>query len=100
MAFADKILECSDCTGEFTFTAGEQEFYAEKGLTNVPKRCPDCRKARKNRFSGGGGGRPRGGGGGGGRREMFDAVCDSCGYPTKVPFRPNGTKPVYCRSCM
>lgn len=43
----DKVLTCKDCGKEFTFTAGEQEFYAEKGFTNEPKRCPDCRKAHK-----------------------------------------------------
>ncbi len=43
----DKVLICKDCGKEFTFTAGEQEFYAEKGFTNEPKRCPDCRKAHK-----------------------------------------------------
>lgn len=43
----DKNLTCSDCGAEFVFTAGEQEFYAEKGFTNEPKRCPDCRRAKK-----------------------------------------------------
>ncbi|MCH5161054.1 MAG: zinc-ribbon domain-containing protein [Clostridiales bacterium] len=45
----DKTLTCKDCGKEFVFTAGEQEFYAEKGFTNEPKRCPDCRKANKAR---------------------------------------------------
>ena len=44
---ADKTLVCSDCGKEFVFTEGEQAFYAEKGFTNEPKRCPECRKARK-----------------------------------------------------
>lgn len=44
---ADKILTCKDCNKEFTFTEGEQAFYAEKGFTNEPARCPECRKARK-----------------------------------------------------
>ena len=43
---ADKTLVCSDCGNEFVFTEGEQAFYAEKGFTNEPKRCPECRKAR------------------------------------------------------
>lgn len=43
----DKTLVCKDCGAEFTFTAGEQQFYAEKGFTNEPQRCPACRKARK-----------------------------------------------------
>ena len=44
---ADKILTCKDCSKEFTFTEGEQAFYAEKGFANEPKHCPECRKARK-----------------------------------------------------
>ena len=43
----DKTLVCKDCGAEFVFTAGEQQFYAEKGFTNEPQRCPACRKARK-----------------------------------------------------
>ena len=34
--FEDKVLVCKDCGQEFTFTAGEQEFYAEKGFDNAP----------------------------------------------------------------
>ena len=28
----DKTIVCKDCNNEFVFTAGEQEFYAEKGF--------------------------------------------------------------------
>ena len=51
------------------------------------------------------GGAPRGGGGGAGggaarpAREMFDAVCFSCGTQTRVPFKPASGRPVYCRDC-
>ncbi len=31
--------------------------------------------------------------------EMFQTVCDGCGDECEVPFKPNGRKPVYCRSC-
>lgn len=44
---SDKTLKCKDCGNEFVFTAGEQEFYQQKGFTNEPSRCPSCRKARK-----------------------------------------------------
>ncbi len=43
----DKKLVCKDCGNTFIWTAGEQEFYQQKGLTNEPKRCPDCRRANK-----------------------------------------------------
>lgn len=58
--YEDKILKCKDCGEEFTFTAGEQEFYAERGFQNEPQRCKNCRDARKNS------GQPR--------KELFTAV--------------------------
>ncbi|MCL2281384.1 MAG: zinc-ribbon domain-containing protein, partial [Dehalococcoidia bacterium] len=47
MSYQDRTLACVDCNVEFTFTAAEQEFYAKKGFTNDPKRCPTCRAAKK-----------------------------------------------------
>lgn len=38
----DKTIQCQDCQQEFAFTAGEQEFYASKGLAE-PKYCMICR---------------------------------------------------------
>lgn len=108
LAYADKTLTCRDCGSQFTFTQGEQQFYASKGLLNEPTRCPDCRANRK-RSAGATGGRSEGGysngssyGGGrseGGYREMFDVTCDSCGQPARVPFQPRGDRPVYCSDC-
>ncbi len=95
MAFTEKSLQCADCGKSFPFTVEEQEFFASKGFTNEPKRCPSCRSARRSeRFSGGGGG-----GGSRGPRQMFPAVCAQCGKETEVPFQPRGDKPVYCRDC-
>ncbi len=45
--YEDITITCKDCGTEFVFTAGEQQFYAEKGFTNQPVRCLACRKARK-----------------------------------------------------
>ncbi|HCJ79313.1 zinc-binding protein [Peptococcaceae bacterium SCADC1_2_3] len=91
--FQDKTLTCRDCGSEFIFSVSEQEFFAEKGFTNEPGRCPQCRAARKQQNSGGYGriNRPQ--------REMHDAVCATCGIETQVPFRPSGERPVYCRDC-
>ena len=50
--FQDKELTCSDCGGKFLHSAKEQEFFAEKGFQE-PKRCKDCRQARKERGGGG-----------------------------------------------
>ena len=78
--YQDKTLICQDCGREFIWTAAEQEFYAEKGFTNEPKRCKECREKRKNN------GRPQ--------HEMYDAVCANCGNPCKVPFKPTEGRPV------
>ena len=91
----DKTLSCRDCEREFTFSASEQDFFAEKGFTNEPSRCPDCRAARKQQNPGGGNSR----GGGFQRREMHPATCAECGRETQVPFRPSGDRPVYCSDC-
>ncbi len=94
---ADTTLTCRDCGQAFTFTSGEQEFYASRGFSE-PSRCPDCRAARK--ADRGGSSYDSGyGGGRGGSRQMFDATCSSCGKLAQVPFEPRGDKPVYCSDC-
>lgn len=45
------------------------------------------------------GGKPSFGGRDGGQSEMFTATCSDCGNECQVPFRPNGSKPVYCNNC-
>ena len=45
--YKDKTIKCVDCGTEFTFTARDQEFYAEKGFNNQPVRCKACRDKRK-----------------------------------------------------
>ena len=108
---ADTTLTCRDCGQAFTFTSGEQDFYASRGFSE-PTRCADCRAARKAQRDGGGSSygsygssSSYGGGGGGygsggrGQREMFSATCSSCGKEAQVPFQPSGDKPVYCSDC-
>ncbi len=101
--YSDETLTCVDCRNPFSFTAGEQEFFAAKGFQNKPNRCPDCRAARKAQRGAGGGSSHGGGGsyGGGSRgaREMFQTTCSQCGGTAEVPFQPSGDKPVYCREC-
>jgi len=94
MSFQDKSLQCADCGATFTFSVEEQEFFASKGYTNEPKRCPSCREARKaERYgsSSGYGYRPQ--------RQMFPATCAECGKDTEVPFEPREGRPVYCSDC-
>jgi len=102
--YQDRELSCKDCGQPFTFTAGEQEFYASKGLVNAPRRCPACRKAAKSgRQEDTGRGGYSGGGYGSGYerapRQMTSTVCAQCGNPTQVPFVPRGDRPVYCSDC-
>jgi CxxC-x17-CxxC domain-containing protein len=87
MSYADKILVCRDCGGEFVFTAGEQEFFASRGLMNEPKRCPACRTQRKQERYGNA------------PRQMTQVICADCGQPAEVPFVPRGDRPVYCSAC-
>ena len=104
--YQDKALTCVDCNQEFSFTASDQQFYADRQFSE-PRRCPSCRAAKKaargetsGGYSSGGGGYSSGGGGYSDRpREMFSATCDSCGKEARVPFRPTGSKPVYCSDC-
>jgi len=82
--YEDKTLVCKDCGAEFVFTAGEQEFYAQKGFQNEPLRCKACRDAKKAARA---------------PKEMFTVTCAKCGKEAQVPFKPTSDKPVYCNEC-
>ena len=103
MAFTDRELTCRDCGGSFVFTAGEQEFYASKGLQNDPVRCPSCRATRKmlrpedrddtphyGVYASWGGRTPR---------QLHVATCSGCAKSAEVPFVPRGDRPVFCSDC-
>ncbi|MDD3419544.1 MAG: zinc-ribbon domain containing protein [Candidatus Gastranaerophilales bacterium] len=97
--FEDQTLECADCGASFTFSAEDQEFFAQKGFSQ-PRRCPSCRAAKKAASRGG----SYGGGGGrsGGRsydKPQYRVTCSACGCETTVPFEPKGDRPVYCSDC-
>ncbi|MDO8551897.1 MAG: zinc-ribbon domain containing protein [bacterium] len=85
MAFTDQTLKCRDCGKDFVWTASEQEFYQQKGFTNAPTRCADCRKNKKEQRMT--------------QRQMFTITCASCGRQDQVPFEPKNDRPVYCRDC-
>ena len=97
--FTEQTLTCADCGTQFPFTVSEQEFFAEKGFTNPPRRCKPCRAEAKANRGGSGFGGGRTSSFGSAPREMHDVTCSSCGTATQVPFKPNGMKPVYCRDC-
>jgi CxxC-x17-CxxC domain-containing protein len=103
MAYTDRELTCRDCGASFVFTAGEQEFYAGKGLQHDPSRCSGCRSTRKMMrpeereetpnygvYVSWGGRTPR---------QLHRAQCSSCGNVAEVPFVPRGDRPIFCSDC-
>lgn len=82
----DRTMDCRDCGNGFIWTAGEQQFFQEKGLVNIPVRCPGCRSARKVKQ-----GLPE--------RAQTEITCAECGTLTTVPFVPRNGRPVYCSRC-
>lgn len=83
--YEDKTLVCKECGQEFVFSAGEQQFYAERGFQNEPQRCKACRDAKRKAAR-----EPR---------EYFTTTCAKCGKEAKVPFKPSDDRPVYCSEC-
>jgi CxxC-x17-CxxC domain-containing protein len=85
MPFQDQNLKCRDCGKDFVWTAEEQDFYQQKGFTNAPVRCPECRQAKKQQMRT--------------DRKMYPITCSSCGKQDEVPFEPRGDRPVLCQEC-
>ena len=95
MQFPDKELLCRDCSKTFLFTAGEQDYYLQKGLENLPKRCTVCRRKRWEEASAGlePEAKPRA------VPVITELSCAECGIPTTVPFKPRLNLPTYCKPC-
>jgi CxxC-x17-CxxC domain-containing protein len=106
--YADKTMTCRDCGKQFTFTAGEQEFYAQRGFSE-PARCGECRQARKaGRDSGGYGASDYSGGrsssydsGYGGRSGGYSSGSygSSGGYSSGGRDASNGTRQMFKATC-
>jgi CxxC-x17-CxxC domain-containing protein len=124
--YTDRTLTCVDCGQSFTFTARDQEFYAQRNFSE-PRRCASCRAVKKAQRDSAGGGSSYGGYSSGGAyssggysaggayssggyssgygnrdrgpRQMFTATCSNCGNEAQLPFRPTNGKPVYCSDC-
>lgn len=80
----DKQLVCRDCGNKFIWTAGEQKFFLDKGLQNIPKRCKVCTASNKNKLRE--------------KHPMWWIKCKSCGKKNEVPFEPT-TDDIYCEDC-
>jgi CxxC-x17-CxxC domain-containing protein len=88
----DLEITCAECGENFPFTEREQDYYRERGLSH-PKRCKPCRDSRRANF-----GDARGAAGGA-ERQRFEIVCDQCGKPDNVPFKPQSGRPILCSDC-
>lgn len=85
--YEDSTLNCKGCGKDFVFAASERYFFAEKGLLNVPKRCPECRVTERAKRQGK-------------ESQVHEVECEECHTPTRVPFKPSGKRPVLCTACM
>ena len=72
VSIADKTLTCRDCASDFVFSAGEQAFFAERGLLNQPQRCHQCRVNRRRERQGEA------------PRELHQVPCHECGTTALV----------------
>ena len=90
----DMTLTCRGCNSAFVFSAGEQEFFQQKGFQHTPSRCKRCRVLRRQK-------NPRTTVSVGAFRQQsqYPTVCAQCGASTQVPFRPVAGKAVFCRTC-
>ncbi len=94
--FIDRTLFCSDCHGEFIFTAGEQLFFHDKQFKNDPKRCKPC-KSRRGSLADAANDKDKGKAGL--SRTETRTECSQCGVETTVPFKPTQGRAVLCRQC-
>ena len=93
--YQDMLIACIDCSDEFIWTAGEQQFFHDKELLNPPKRCKQCKKAKTRRLEAIELSKVTG------KRTRIEvkARCAMCSTETTVPFYPCQGRPVYCRAC-
>ena len=80
----DKVLVCKDCGDKFIWTKGEQKFFIEKGLQNIPKRCKLCAAKYKTKLRE--------------KHPLWWIKCQRCGKKNEVPFEPT-TEDIYCEDC-
>jgi CxxC-x17-CxxC domain-containing protein len=80
----DKTLICKDCGDKFIFTAGEQKFFLERGLQNMPKRCKICTAKNRDKMRE--------------KNPVWWIKCSSCGKKNEVSFEPL-TEDVLCEEC-
>ena len=80
----DKTLVCKECNSKFLWTAGEQKFFVDKGLKNIPKRCKICTAKYKEELRQ--------------KHPMWWVKCQKCGQKAEVTFEPK-SEDIYCEDC-
>ena len=96
LAFARKNYHARD-DDELDWS-GFADFFAVRQsintMTMLERDGPETKRAERNNNMSG-----RRGGFDSGPREMHKATCAECKQECEVPFKPDGTRPVYCRDC-
>lgn len=81
---ADRVLVCKDCGDKFIWTMGEQQFFIDKGLRNVPKRCKACAAVYKEKLHE--------------KHPVQWIKCKNCKKKAEVPFEPK-SEDILCEDC-
>ena len=82
--FEDQVLVCKECGDKFIWTAGEQQFFRDKGLQNIPKRCKPCGEKFKAQLRE--------------KHPMNWIHCRKCNKKAEVPFEPKSDD-ILCEEC-
>jgi len=90
MPYQDRTLVCRDCGRTFSWSAGEQAFFASKGFTHPPSRCKEHRFKHKAQIEGVRGALSQ---------RKYDIICSNCGRPGQVPFEPESKESLLCADC-
>lgn len=87
MVYQDQTLICKDCGKNFIFTARDQDFFAQKGFTNAPTRCRDCRQKKKVTTDANA------------NRVIYKITCKKCGKVGEMAVEPRKPNDVLCADC-
>lgn len=92
----DFELVCAECGETFIFDEKEQKYNRDRRM-RAPRFCRACRHTRRGEFVTEDGipmmrVDPT-------QKKKYDIVCDQCGKPNRVPFKPTPGRAVLCYDC-